>query len=69
MEKYKRKAIFSYLKDFCHLSDENSYMEVTEWKNGEGFDISIFDAMENRIFSMTYGQFDLLKKMVKKLEQ
>lgn len=56
MEFYSRKAVFAKLNDYCYLSKEHSFMEVTEWHNGEGFDVTIDD----RHFSLTYGEFELL---------
>lgn len=56
MDFYTRKAIFAQLKDYCHLAKKDSFMEVTEWKNGEGWDISI----DNKQFSLTHGELQLL---------
>lgn len=68
MDKYKRKAIFSRLKGFCSFAKEDDFIEVTEWKNMEGFDVSVDNVQGPVNFRLTYGEFDLLKKMVKKLE-
>lgn len=62
MEFYNRKAVSAPLKEYCHLAKEHSLMEVTEWHNGEGFDVSIDD---NKHYSFTYGEFDLLSVLVK----
>lgn len=67
MEKYTRKAVFSYLKKYDHLADEHDYIEVTEWKNGEGFDVEIIGKLSTR-FQLTWGEFEALKKLVKKLD-
>jgi hypothetical protein len=56
METYSRKSAFAELQDYCHLAKGGSFMEVTEWKNGEGFDVTI----DSRSFSLTHGEFDLL---------
>jgi hypothetical protein len=37
-------------------------MEVTEWHNGEGFDVSIGD---EKYFSLTHGEFELLNVLVR----
>lgn len=57
MEFYKRKAVKEDLALYCHLSKAHSFMEVTEWANGEGWDISIND---EKFFSLTYGEMELL---------
>ncbi len=46
------------------------FMEVTEWSNGEGYDVFISRELQNGVweeqaFSVTYGQFRAMKKMIK----
>lgn len=67
MEQYNRKSIFSKLKGYCTFAKEHDYIEVTEWKNGEGFDVDI-NSSNNTRFQITHGEFKSLKKMIKKLE-
>lgn len=62
-----RKSIFSELKGHCYVSKDNAYIEITEWSNGDGFDIDLSSYGE-QYMRMTWGQFKLLKKLVKKLE-
>ena len=38
-----RKSINADLNDFCYLQKPHSFIEVTEWSNGDGFDITIND--------------------------
>jgi hypothetical protein len=59
---YNRKSLMVELKDFDYLAKEDDFIEVTEWKNGEGYDISLSD---NQIISITIGQFDAIKKLIK----
>lgn len=66
MDSYKRKAVFSELKDFDHLAKDHSFIEVCEWKNGEGFDVEIVSSLSKR-FQLTWGEFKALKKLVKNL--
>ena len=67
MEKYTRKAIFTYLPKFDVLAEDYDYMEVTEWNNGEGFDIELGEGKSTTKFELTWGQYKALKKLVKKL--
>jgi len=67
-EIYKREAIFAELKQFCHLAKEHDFIEITEWNNGEGWDVTINTTSEQNI-SITYGQFDAIKKLIKQLEK
>jgi hypothetical protein len=61
METYKREAKFTELKPYCHFAKDDDFMEVTEWHNGEGFDVVI--GTDQR-FSLTYGQYDCLIALV-----
>tara|TARA_R110001632_G_scaffold232729_1_gene374387 strand:- start:45 stop:251 length:207 start_codon:yes stop_codon:yes gene_type:complete len=67
MDKYKKKAVFSELKKYDFMANESDYIEVTEWKNGEGFDVDIVGKLSTR-FQLTWGEYTALKKLVKKLE-
>lgn len=66
MDKYTKKAVFSYLKKYDHIANEEDFIEVTEWKNGEGFDVEIVGKLSIR-FQLTWGEYTALKKLVKKL--
>ena len=56
----QRRAVFSELKGYCHMSSDHDYMEVTEWSNGEGYDICIDRKSSNEKFSLTHGEVELL---------
>lgn len=61
-----RKTAFVQLNKFCHLQKEYSFMEVTEWSNGEGFDIDIeYSSTEKERLILTWGEFEALKQLVK----
>jgi hypothetical protein len=60
----KRRAVFSELKRYCHMSGDNDYMEVTEWSNGEGWDININRKNGDERFSLTYGEWELLQVLI-----
>jgi len=62
-----RKSVHSELKPYCTFAKDHSFIEVTDWTNEEGIDVYISDFGEERI-SMTWGQYKLLKKLVKELE-
>lgn len=71
IEESKRKALYTELKEFCtfsmHKGRESDFIEVTEWTNGEGFDVHISSGVERESFRLTIGQFEALKKLVKTL--
>jgi hypothetical protein len=68
LEVYKRKAVFCPLKDYEISTKEHSYIEITEWHNGEGIDINACNYTD-RSFSITYGEFNLIKKLIKQLQK
>lgn len=67
MDNYNRNAIFDNLKKYDFLAGEEDYIEVCEWKNGDGFDVDISSKLSTR-FQLTWGEYKALKKLVKKLD-
>lgn len=61
---FKRKSASCSLKTFDCLAKESSFIKVTEWTNGEGFDINIDD----RHISLTYGEIDAINFLIKSIE-
>jgi hypothetical protein len=61
MQQYQRKSKFTELKNYDHLAKEHSFMEVTEWHNGEGFDVTVSD---DKSFSLTWGEFECLQALI-----
>ena len=64
MEFNSRKSINDKLKKYDYLAKDNEYIEVIEWTNGDGYDISIND----KIISLTRGQIDAINYLVESLE-
>jgi hypothetical protein len=64
IEVSKRRAIFAELKGYCHLSSDNDYMEVTEWSNGEGYDVCIDRKSGSEKFSLTHGEWVLMQVLM-----
>lgn len=60
METYKRRSVFLPLSSYCHLNNESSFIEVTDWHNGEGKDIIISRRTGEDRFSLTYGEMEAL---------
>ena len=59
-----RKSINTRLTNLYH--NDSDFIEVTEWTNGEGYDITISDKQQ---FSLHYTEWDILKKLIKKLDK
>jgi hypothetical protein len=68
IDKYQRKATFTSLEQFCifDINKPGNFIEVTEWANGEGFDVEINNSDIKR-FQLTFGEFDALKHLIKNL--
>ena len=64
MEFNNRKSISDELKKYDYLAKDNDFIEVIEWTNGEGYDITIND----KIISLTRGQIDAINYLVRSLE-
>ena len=60
MEVYDRKARFTELKNYDHTAKDNDFIEVCEWHNGEGFDVTISE----KSISLTWGEFEALTALV-----
>ena len=60
----KRNSVNCYLSMFDILAKDSDFIEVTEWTNGEGWDISI----NERIFHLTHGQLDAINYLTKHLD-
>jgi len=60
-----RKSIFADLNEFCVLSKKHDFIEITEWTNGEGYDITIND----RSYMFSHGQLDAIRILVKQLNK
>lgn len=65
MEFNSRKAVNDKLKKYDYLAKDNDFIEVVEWSNGNGYDITIND---DKIISLTRGQIDAIDYLVKSLE-
>jgi hypothetical protein len=65
-----RKSAFVELEGICIMSniDSHDFMEVTEWSNGEGYDVTINASNQEQLFHLTWGQLKALKQLVKALD-
>jgi hypothetical protein len=63
MKVENRRSVTKKLDSGWHK--EHDFMEVTEWANGEGWDIVI---SEKERFSLHFTEFKALKKIIKYLE-
>ena len=61
MEQYERQARFTELRPYCHHARPGDFMEMCEWHNGEGFDVTVGTSQQ---FSLTHGQWECLQALV-----
>lgn len=64
MEYNNRKSVNDSLRKYDHLAKERDFIEVTEWINGEGYDISLND----QVISLTHGQLEAINYLTKSLD-
>lgn len=62
MEFASRKSVHDDLKKYDYLSKDSGYVEVTEWVNGEGIDITI-ESGSTKLISLTYGELDAINHL------
>ena len=65
MDVVNRKSISDDLHKYDYLAKEHSFIEVTEWANGEGWDISIDD---DPVISLTWGQLDAINYLTNTIQ-
>lgn len=68
MEKSSRKAINDNLSKYCTFADKDAFIEVTEWTNGEGYDVTIESKSSNKNFSITYGELEAINFLTKAID-
>ena len=61
---YNRKSAIVDLKKFNFSGSDGDYMEVTEWKNGNGYTVSIEAGNRNVLFDITSEEIDALNYLV-----
>lgn len=68
MEIQNRKSINDKLKKYCYCSSEDDFIEVTQWTNGEGIDITINSGRQEKSFSLTYGELEAINYLKMSLD-
>ena len=70
MEKNMRKSINDDLSKYDYLINkgEHSFIEITEWANGEGYDITIETKNKSRLMSLTTGELEAINYLTKSLD-
>lgn len=64
MEFVERKSVNDKLRKYDHLAKDDDFIEVTEWANGEGWDVTI----NERQLLLTRGQLDAIEYLTRSLD-
>lgn len=64
MEATNRKSITESMKKFNPCCKKEDFIEVTEWNNGAGYDITI----DEKIISLSFEELDAINVLIKCLE-
>ena len=68
MEITKRKTIHDNLKKYDYLAKDLEYIEVTEWTNGEGFDIAIHSRNKDKLIILTREEIEAINHLISTLD-
>lgn len=61
----QRKTVYDDLNKYCIYAGDNDYIEVTEWTNGDGYDI---DVNGEKKISLTHGELEAIQFLITYLE-
>lgn len=67
MEKNNRKSINDKLCKYTYSKNEHDYIEVCEWTNGEGYDITLSTHNNEKNISLSDGELDAIDYLIKSL--
>lgn len=64
LEIRKKACILDDLRKYDYLAEKSDFIEITEWANKEGWDISFKD----KIISLSIGQLDAINHLTNSLK-
>lgn len=68
MEIENRKSIWDKLRIYTFVDDDDAFIEVTEWANGEGIDITISRVKgDSKMMSLSYEELEAINYLSKSL--
>jgi len=59
-----RRSISDDLTKYDYLAKKDDFIEVTEWTNGEGYDISL----NEKVISLSKGQLNAINYLINALD-
>lgn len=64
MEFVEKKSVNDKLRKYDHLAKDDDFIEVTEWANGEGWDVTI----NEKQLLLTRGELEAIEYLTRSLE-
>ena len=64
MDAYSRKSAMVDLKKFNFSNNDGDFMEITEWRTGEGYTVWIEAGNRSVLFDITGEEIDALNYLV-----
>lgn len=65
MEFTKQWTVTDNLGKYDYLSDDNDYISVSEWSNGDGYDIDINGRQQ---LHLTVGEIEAINYLIKSID-
>ena len=63
LEISQKKCVYDKLNKYTYSNSENDFIEVTEWTNGEGYDIQITTEHGEKQISLSFQMLILNVKL------
>ena len=63
-----RRSVWDDLSKYTYSKDDNSFVEVTEWTNGEGFDISIYNKGKDQFMVLSREEIEAINHLISMLD-
>ena len=57
----KLNSVYTNLNNYCHHAKKDEIIQVTDWSNGEGWDITLGD----KTLQLTYGELEAITVLTK----
>lgn len=64
MEINNKKSVLDDLSVYDFTAKDNDWIEVTQWGNEEGFDVSIQNGDATKQFSLSIGELDAIGYLI-----
>lgn len=65
MEFSNRKSVTDKLSKYCYMHSQEDYINITEWDNGEGWDVDIDG---KKTIQITTGELEAINYLTKSLD-